>query len=407
VSDRFLQPESSSAGDERRVFIPAPPSAPSRARTGGSGGVSARPGRVAAPAPDRSAGRVIDRRRGGGRGEPPWPPDGGDEGRPGGGFGGRLRRVRWRRVVLVTAVVLVLALLGSFLYVRSVFNRIDRVEVSGSLTSASSGTNYLIVGSDSRENVTEEGDAGFNGTEDQVRGSRADTMMLLHLEGGSAQMLSIPRDLYVTLACTGGGEKINAAYNTNLDGGGPECLVDTITESLGIPIDRYMEVDFVSFAGLVDSLGGITIDFEHPAQDTNSGLSVTQTGPVQLNGEQALAYVRSRYYQELIDGEWVQDPTGDLGRGERQRAFLTQVIGKLSDTRNPFSLASAAGDMSTGLRIDDEMTLFDAIRLGWGMRGKTPETLDIREALSNDRNDAGAVLILDEEIADPILDEIR
>jgi LCP family protein required for cell wall assembly len=403
VSDRFLQPESSSAGDERRVFIPAPPSAPSRPRTGGSGGTSARPGRVAVPPPDRSAGRVIDRRRGG-SGEPPWPPDG-DEGR--GGFGGRLRRVRWRRVVLVTAVVLVLALLGSFLYARSVFNRIDRVEVSGSLTSASSGTNYLIVGSDSRENVAEEGDAGFNGTEDQVTGSRADTMMLLHLEGGKAQILSIPRDLYVTLSCTGGGEKINAAYNTNLDGGGPECLVDTITESLGIPIDRYMEVDFVSFAGLVDSLGSITIDFPFPARDTESGLNVPQAGPVELNGDQALAYVRSRHYQELKDGQWVEDPLADIGRQARQRAFLTEVIGKLSDTRNPFSLASAASDMSTGLRIDDEMTLFDAIRFGWGMRGKTPEPLDITDALTNDRNDAGAVLILDEEIADPILEQIR
>jgi LCP family protein required for cell wall assembly len=402
VSDRFQQPESSSAGDQRRVFIPAPPAAPSRPRTGGAG-TAARPGRVSVPESGRSLGRVFDRRRGGG-GEPPWPPDT-DDGR--GGFGGRLRRVRWRRIVLVTAILLVLALLGSFLYARSIFNRIERVEVSGSLTSASSGTNYLIVGSDSRENVAEEGDAGFNGTEDQVSGSRADTMMLLHLEGGKAQILSIPRDLYVTLACTGGSEKINAAYNTNLDGGGPACLVDTVTENLGIPVDRYMEVDFVSFAGLVDSLGGITIDFPFPARDTHSGLDIPQAGPTELNGDQALAYVRSRYYEELKDGEWVQDPLSDLGRQDRQRQFLTQVIGKLSDTRNPFSLASAAGDMSTGLRIDDEMTMFDAIRLGWGMRGKTPEPLDITDALTNDRNDAGAVLILNEEIADPILEQIR
>jgi LCP family protein required for cell wall assembly len=405
VTDRFQQPESSSAGDERRVFIPAPPSAPSRPRTGGSGG-DARPGRVDVPERDRPMGRAFDRRRGGGRGEPPWRPDGDDGGR--GGFGGRLRRVRWRRVVLVTVVVLVLALLGSFLYARSIFNRIDRVEVSGALTSASSGTNYLIVGSDSRENVAEEGDAGFNGTEDQVTGSRADSMMLLHLEGGSAQILSIPRDLYVPLACAGGdSQKINAAYNTDLEGGGPECLVDTVTQSLDIPVDRYMEVDFVSFAGLVDSLGGITIDFPVPAQDTESGLSVPQAGPVELDGDQALAYVRSRHYQELKDGQWVEDPLADIGRQARQRAFLTEVIGKLSDTRNPFSLASAAGDMSTGLRIDDEMTMFDAIRLGWGMRGKTPEPLDIRDALTNDRNEAGAVLILNEEIADPILEQIR
>jgi LCP family protein required for cell wall assembly len=299
----------------------------------------------------------------------------------------------------------VLALLGSFLYVRSIFNRIDRVEVSGSLTSASSGTNYLIVGSDSRENVNDEGDAGFNGAE-APGGQRADTMMLLHLEGGKAQMLSIPRDLYLPIAGTDGSSKINAAYNAEL-GGGPERLVDTVTQSLGIPVDRYMEVDFVSFAGLVDGLGGITIEFEHPARDTASGLWVTETGPVELDGEQALAYVRSRHYEELIDGQWVQDPTADLGRMERQRTFLTEVIGKLSDTRNPFSLARAGSDMATGLRIDDEMSLFDAIRLGWGMRGKTPEALDLSPALSGDRNESGAVLILDEDVADPILDEVR
>ena len=82
-------------------------------------------------------------------------------------------------------------------------------------------------------------------------------------------MMSIPRDLYVPIAETGGSQKINAAYN-----GGPRRLVLTVQQSLGIPIHHYLEVDFVSFAKLVDSLGGITIDFPHPAFDRNSGLDV-------------------------------------------------------------------------------------------------------------------------------------
>jgi LCP family protein required for cell wall assembly len=312
--------------------------------------------------------------------------------------------VRWRRVVLVVIVVLVVALIGSFLYARSIFDRIERVEVSESLTSSSDGTNYLIVGSDSRENVTEAGDAGFNGAEAPT-GQRADTMLLLHLEGGRAQMMSIPRDLYVPISGTDGSAKINAAYNADL-GGGPRRLIDTVTEYLDIPIDRYMEVDFVSFAGLVDALGGITIDFEHPAQDPASGLLVPQAGPVELDGDQALAFVRSRNYTETIDGEQVTDPTADLGRIERQQQFLSAVIGELSDTKSPFTLASAAGGMAEGLRIDDEMTFFDAVRLGWGMRGKTPEILEPLP-VTNDRNEAGAVLILDEAAAQPILDEVR
>ncbi|HEX6421426.1 MAG TPA: LCP family protein [Acidimicrobiales bacterium] len=381
MTDRFHQPERGPAGDRRRVFIPAPSAAP--------GGTSAPPRPPAAPPRPR---QVPPR----GPGEPPPGPRRERPGRRGG-------RVRWRRVLAITGVVLVLCLLGGFLYARSIFNRIDRVEVGDSLASASRGTNYLIVGSDSRENVREEGDAGFNGSEAPA-GQRADTMMLLHLEGDRALMLSIPRDLYVPISGTGGSQKINAAYNPDL-GGGPSRLIDTITDNLGIPIDRYMEVDFVSFAGLVDGLGGITIDFEHPARDTESGLDVPQAGPVELDGGQALAYVRSRHYVETIDGQQVEDPRADIGRMERQRLFLSTVIGKLGDTRNPFALASAASSMSTGLRIDQDMSMLDAFRLAWGMKGKTPEPLELE--FTGARNEAGAVLILNEEASEPVLAQVR
>jgi LCP family protein required for cell wall assembly len=293
-------------------------------------------------------------------------------------------------VLLACLLVLVLIVGGSYLYARSIFNRIERVEVSQSLTSASRGTNYLIVGSDSREGGSAEGPAG----------QRADTIMLLHLEGGKAQMMSIPRDLYVPIAGTGASQKINAAYN-----GGAPRLVDTVTESLGIPVDRYMEVDFVSFAGLVDGLGGITLDFEHPAQDTESGLYVPVAGEVELDGEQALAYVRSRHYTEMIDGQYVKDHTADLGRMQRQQKFLSVVIEDLSATKNPFALSSAAGGMAEGLRIDDDMSMFDAMRFAWGMRGMADPLPPL--PVSDDRNASGAVLILDEAAAQPILDQVR
>jgi len=395
VTDRFHEPERSSAGDPRRVFIPAP-SAPT-----GTAGRSSAP-----PSPPRSrsaprggsapprAPRQFEARGPGDVPPPEAPPRRTRADRP------WYRRLRWRRVLLVVAVLVVVGLVGSFLYARSIFNRIERVDVSSSLTSSSSGTNYLIVGSDSRANVTEEGDAGFNGAE-TPGGQRSDTIMVLHLEGGKAQMLSIPRDLYVPIAGTGESQKINAAYN-----GGPTRLVDTVTESLGIPIDRYMEVDFVSFAGLVDGLGGVTIDFPFPAQDTESGLYVMESGPVELDGEQALAYVRSRHYQELKDGEWQEDPRADLGRIERQQKFLTVTFGKLSDTRNPFALARAASGMAGGLRIDDEMSFTDALRLGWGLRGITPESLEPLP-VDQERNSSGAVLILREDEAQPILDQVR
>ena len=399
MSDRFHEPEKSSAGDPRRIFIPAP--------TGGSASRAPSAPPVAPPRPggDRRSPRPP-------AGPPPGPGRGGPGGPAGRGPGGPaptrapgprrgLRRPRLRRVLLGLAIVVVLALLGSFLYARSIFNKIDRVDVSSSLTSASHGTNYLVVGSDSRANV-KKGDAGFNGSE--VSGQRSDTLMILHLEGGKVTMLSIPRDLYVPIAGTGGSQKINAAYN-----GGPTRLVDTISQKQGplqIPIDRYMEVDFVSFAGLVDALGGITIDVPNPAHDTNLGLNLPKAGPVKMDGKTALAYVRSRHYVETINGRDVEDPTGDLGRIKRQQQFLSAVFAKLSKTKNPFTLAHAANGMTDGLRIDDKMSLFDALRLGWGMRGIKPNTLKPLP-VDNARNASGAVLILRQQEAQPILDQVR
>jgi LCP family protein required for cell wall assembly len=409
VTDRFQEPERSSQGDQRRVFIPAP--------TAPGGGTSARPSsapprpdraggaadRVVVPAPERTRpSRPDGERRFSPRDPGDRPPPSAPPRTPGGGRPW-YRRLRWRRVFGILGILLVLMMLGGYLYARSIFNRIDKVDLGDSLTSAESGTNYLIVGSDSRENVTEEGDAGFNGSE-APGGQRADTMMIVHLEGGKAQMLSVPRDLYLPIAGTDGSNKINASYNADL-GGGPERLVDTITQSLGIPIDRYMEIDFVSFAGLVDALGGVTIPFENPAQDEASGLFVPEAGNVELDGEQALAYVRSRHFTETINGELVEDPTGDIGRIQRQQTFLSVVFDELSRSRNPFTMLRVAGGMAEGLRIDDEMSMFDAMRLVWGLRGLEPEPLAL--TTTADRNDAGAVLILDEEASQPALEAVR
>jgi len=301
-------------------------------------------------------------------------------------------------VLAVVAILVFVGIVGSFLYARSIFNRIDRVPVSSELSSASHGTNYLIVGSDTRADV-KPGQPGYAGA-GVVTGARSDTLMVLNINGGKVKMLSIPRDLYVEIAGTGNHQKINAAYN-----GGPKRLVATITQDLGIPINRYMEVDFVSFAGLVDALGGVTINFPHPAIDTNSGLNITQAGPNKLNGAQALAFVRSRHYTEIINGRQVQDPRADLGRIQRQQEFLRVVFAKLSKTKNPFRLAHVANGMAGGLHIDDKMSLFDALRLGWAMRGINPQSLVLPTTPA--RRNGADVLLLQQDAAKPIIDQVR
>lgn len=296
------------------------------------------------------------------------------------------RRIRWRWVLVSFVALLVVLLVGGYLWANSIFNRIERVEVAEALSSGGSGTNYLIVGSDSRDGGPE--------------GNRADTIMLINFGSDGAKVLSVPRDLYVPIAGTDEQQKINAAYN-----GGPARLIQTVSEYLQVPVHRYMEVDFVSFAGLVDALGGVTIEFPHPATDVSSGLNVTESGPVELNGEQALAYVRSRHYTENIGGEQVEDPTGDLGRIQRQQNFMKAVFDKLGSTRNPLTLSATAGNLAEGLRIDDEMTMFDGLRLFWRLRGLQPLPQEL--PVEADRNESGSVLILQDEAAQPILDQFR
>ena len=390
--------------DPRRIHIPAPGDRPAPGPSGGPSGTpppvrpsgrtrpapgSLPPGTKPAPAaPKPSADRV----------ERPEP-------------AGRSRRRRLlphrpklRRVLLLSGLLLPLLLVatvvGGWLYARSVFDKIERVEVAEVLSHGGDGTNYLIVGSDSRDPGDLEA-AGLN--PDAFKdggGERSDTMLLLRFVDGKAKMLSIPRDLFVPIAETGRSAKINAAYN-----GGPKRLILTIQQSLGIPIHHYLEVDFVSFASLVDSLGGITIDFPHPAFDTHSGLDVKTAGPVVLDGPQALAFVRSRHYTEVIDGKDKADLTGDLGRITRQQQFLTAVLGKLGRSKNPISLARTANSASGGLRIDDTIGLLDAGRLAWRLRGMHPETVVLPVKVG--RNSAGSVVFLVHPDADATLADFQ
>jgi LCP family protein required for cell wall assembly len=366
VSDHPQRPGTFPAGDSRRIFVPpptgggAPPGTRAPSPNGG--------GTAAPPRPGYPGGPPRGRERPPGPGGPSRPPGTRPAG-PGGRPPGAPRRpwykrLRWKRVLAIFSVLLVLTVGGLFWWANSIFNRIEKVDVSDALAGGSGGTNYLIVGSDTAD-VLQPGDPGYDPA--RPGGQRSDTMLILRFEGGEARIMSIPRDLWATIADTGDVGKINGAYN-----GGPSRLIRTIEDNLDISIQRYLEVDFVSFAGVVDGLGGITINFEHPAFDTNTGLNVTEAGPVELNGEQALAYVRSRHYTEIIDGEEVEDPRADLGRIERQQAFMFTVFAKLGDARNPIALARVASNVADGLRVDDDMTLFDAMRFAWRLRGLTP-----------------------------------
>lgn len=267
----------------------------------------------------------------------------------------------WLRVLLVVLAILVV-IIGYFaLQGFLVVNRIERVDLDESLRSPTGDfVNYLLVGSDTREGMEVEGPAG----------SRADTMIVLRVSSEETLMMSIPRDLWVTIADTGQSGRINGAFNR-----GPGNLIDTISLNLNVPIHHYMEVNFESFSGLVDAIGGVTIHFDHPARDVKSGLDIAQAGDVLLNGEQALAFVRSRNYVETIDGQERLDPRADIGRQERQQKFLNTVFSELGATRNPVALLRAGDSLSHELVMDSAFGMSDAWQLVRRLGGGSPETL--------------------------------
>lgn len=188
--------------------------------------------------------------------------------------------------------------------------------------------NFLVVGADNNDCAT----GGTAVDEDREGlGERSDAIMIWRANPSVDQLavLSLPRDLYVDIA---GGRKarINSAYVRD----DPTKLIDTIFLNFGIPIDHYVQVDFCAFQRLVDAVGGVEVPFSAPARDRRSGLVVTETGCVNLDGAQALAYVRSRHYQyEDPPGSdnWITDGTSDFGRIARQQDFLRRVVAKVVD----------------------------------------------------------------------------
>ena len=202
----------------------------------------------------------------------------------------RRRRRRWPLRTVIALVVVVAALIGGGIALAWItWNRVDRVAIDDLATDTTRGTNYLIVGTDSRdgvdENLSTAGGIFGDGTE-SFAGERTDTIVILRVAPTGNSFLALNRDLWVPIAGTGGEQRINSAFS-----GGPQQLVDTIQDSLGIPIHHYMEVDFAGFLGLVETIGGIDVEVAHPAFDPRTGLNIAQAGPVHLEAEQALAYV--------------------------------------------------------------------------------------------------------------------
>jgi len=261
-------------------------------------------------------------------------------------------------------------------YLRYRFAQIRRLHLRGLAQGAdtSKAMTVLIVGSDSRAELAAGQESRF-GTSAQVGGARSDVVMLLRVDpvGGRAAILSVPRDLYVPIAGTAGSDRINAAF-----AGGPDQLIDTIRTSLGIPVDHYVEVNFDGFRAVVDALGGLDVPFPAPARDVMSGLDIRTAGCIHLDGDAALAYVRSRHYESYEAGRWRSDPTSDLGRMQRQQDFIRRMMAQAitRGIRNPLTANAVVGAAASHLSVDSGLSPAAMLRLGQRLRTLEPAALE-------------------------------
>ncbi|MEU0369926.1 LCP family protein [Streptomyces sp. NPDC006283] len=279
----------------------------------------------------------------------------------------------WRRRFKVGSILVLVAVLatsiGTYFWADSKVRR--EVDLSKVIERPGEGdcTTYLIVGSDSREGMSAEEKKKLH--TGSAEGKRTDSMMILAACSSGNTMVSLPRDSDVeiptfvgsesgkTFQGTGRRVKLNAAYAED----GPELLVRTVEHNTGLRIDHYAEIGFAGFAGIVDALGGVEMNIEKGFKDKKSGADF-EAGKQTLDGEQALAFVRTRYaFAE-----------SDLARTKNQQKFLSAMASQAATpgtVLNPFKLYPVMGAGLDTLIVDKDMSLFDLGEMFFAMKGVT------------------------------------
>jgi LCP family protein required for cell wall assembly len=293
----------------------------------------------------------------------------------------RRHRHRWRRRALyaLSGLVLIGALGagGLYWYVNYRYDQIKKIHSKHLVTQAPAGQpfNLLLVGSDSRAFVQNSVQQNAFGSAAAEGGQRSDVTMVARFVPATktVTILSIPRDLWVDIpgdvSGVSGMNRINAAYNN-----GPDLLIQTIEKDLDIPINHFVSVDFPGFQGMVDALGGITMDFPTEVKDQYSGLHVTTPGCQVVGGATALELVRARHLYYMQDGEWEYDGLSDFSRIQRQDAFFRAVLDKINSVSlNPFTINAFIGAAVGNLTIDDTLSKSDLFDIATQFRGLPPK----------------------------------
>lgn len=362
---------------------PAAPSGPGGQGGGayGGGAHGSAPGRQGIPAQQQQGYGAQQQGYGGvqqqpqpGYGPPSGPGTPGGTGGPGGAGPAPAAPTAWprRRKIKVAALAVVGALLvtgvGTYFWADSQLRHENVLAGYDGRPAAGEGTNWLIVGSDSREGLTDADEHALH--TGSAQGKRSDSMMLLHIGDNGNTLMSIPRDSWVEipkhLDTEGSGKTIPAAsskINAAFARGGGRLLVQTVEHNTGLRIDHYAEIGFAGFVGIVDSVGGVDMCIDSDVKDRDSGLDL-KAGCQTLTGTESLAFVRQRH--QMADQ--------DLGRMRNQQKFLGALAKQAASPAtllNPFTFYPMVSSGLGTLIVDDDAGLTDLGSMFLAMKGVT------------------------------------
>lgn len=252
------------------------------------------------------------------------------------------------------------------------------------------GTTYLLAGSDSRGDGTVQD--GFEG------GERSDAIVLVNVApNGQAVAISIPRDTYAEIP-EYGWDKINSSYAY----GGSALLVQSVEKLTGLTVDHYVQVGMGGVSSLVDAVGGINLCYDATVEDPYSNLNWT-AGCHDVDGATALAFSRMRY----------EDPQGDIGRTQRQRQVISQVISAAvspSTLLNPAKTLRVERAGSSSFTVDHSSNVFDVARMVMAFRSASHHQLMGVPPIAsmNYTTNAGAsAILLEDETAPEFFAKLR
>jgi len=262
------------------------------------------------------------------------------------------------------------------------------------------GENFLLVGSDTSDSLTDAELAEIGLSREERDGIRTDTIILVHVprDGTSATFVSFPRDSYVSIPGQPD-NKLNSAYEageTERPGGGPAKLVETVELLTELDLHHYVEVDLLGLYDVTNALGGVEVCLSQAAREPKSGIDLS-AGRHVLDGREALAFVRQR---EGLPG-------GDLGRIRRQQHFVGSVVREALSTGvllDPMTLDRLLRAVGGSLRTDPGTSTGDLLDAARSLRGvvagqvqfQTVPVADGNARRDVPGNDDASVVLLDE-----------